>query len=104
MPEPAGTGFNVLPIPVSTLDDLHPDEQRALCSIATAIVAGGLYTFLAPRISCSSAGRLYLDQIIQCSMQLKTSQSSVYSFDRTLPRILERYVLSDKSCSNTTSM
>ena len=41
----AGTGFNLLPVPLSTLGGWHPDAHSALCSVATTIAARGLSTF-----------------------------------------------------------
>ena len=41
----AGTGFNLLRVPLSTLGGWHPDAHRALYSVATIIAARGLSTF-----------------------------------------------------------
>ena len=41
MLQAAGTGFNVLPVPLSTLGGWHPDAHRALCSVASTIAARG---------------------------------------------------------------
>ena len=45
MPQAAGTGFNLPPVPLSTLGGWHPDARKALCSVATTIAARGLSTF-----------------------------------------------------------
>ena len=41
----AGTGFNLLPVPLSTLGGWHRDAHRALSSVATIIVARVLSKF-----------------------------------------------------------
>ena len=41
----AGTGFNLLPVPFSTLVGWHPDAHKALRSVARTIAARGLSTF-----------------------------------------------------------
>ena len=45
MLQAAGTGFNLLPVPLSTLGGWHPDAHKALCSVASTIAARGLSTF-----------------------------------------------------------
>ena len=45
MLQAAGTRFNLLPVPLSTLGGWRPDAHRALCSVATTIAARGLSTF-----------------------------------------------------------
>ena len=45
MLQAAGTGFNLLPVPLSTLGGWHPDAHRAICSVETTIAARGLSTF-----------------------------------------------------------
>ena len=35
----AGTGFNLLPVPLSTLGGWHPGAHKALCSVASTIAA-----------------------------------------------------------------
>ena len=45
MLQAAGTRFNLLPVPLSTLGGWHPDAHRALCSVATTSAARGLSTF-----------------------------------------------------------
>ena len=45
MLQAAGAGFNLLPVPLSTLGGWHPDAHMALCSVATTIAAKGLSTF-----------------------------------------------------------
>ena len=45
MHQAAGTGFNLLPVPLSTLGGWHPDAHKALCSVASTIAARGLSTF-----------------------------------------------------------
>ena len=45
MLQAAGTGFKLLPFPLSTLGGWHPDAQKALCSVASTIAARGLSTF-----------------------------------------------------------
>ena len=45
----AGTGFNLLPVPLSTLGGWHPDAHKALCSVASTIAARGLSTFSSAR-------------------------------------------------------
>ena len=44
MLQAAGTGFNLLPVPLSTLGGWRPDAHRASCSVATTISARGLST------------------------------------------------------------
>ena len=39
MPQAVGTGFKLPPVPLSTLGGWHLDAHRALCSVATTIVA-----------------------------------------------------------------
>ena len=41
----AGTGFNLLTVPLTTLGGWHPDAHRPLCSVGTTIAAKGLSTF-----------------------------------------------------------
>ena len=45
MLQAAGTGFNLLPVPLSTLGGWHPDAHKALCSVASTNAARGLPTF-----------------------------------------------------------
>ena len=45
MLQAAGTRFNLLPVPLSTIGGWHPDAHRALCSVANTIAARGLSTF-----------------------------------------------------------
>ena len=45
MLQAAGTRFNLLPVPLSTLGGWHPDAHKALCSVASTIAARGLSTF-----------------------------------------------------------
>ena len=45
MLQAAGTGFSLLPVPLSTLGGWHPDAHKALCSLASTIAARGLSTF-----------------------------------------------------------
>ena len=45
MLQAAGTGFNLLSVPLSTLAGWHPNAQKALCSVASTIAARGLSTF-----------------------------------------------------------
>ena len=45
MLQAAGTQFNLLPVPLSTLGGWHPDTHKALCSVASTIPARGLSTF-----------------------------------------------------------
>ena len=45
MLQAAGTRFNLLPAPLSTLGGWHPDAHKGLCSVASTIAARGLFTF-----------------------------------------------------------
>ena len=45
MLQAAGTGFNLLSVPLSALGGWHTDRHRALLSVATTIAARGLSTF-----------------------------------------------------------
>ena len=45
MLQAAGTGFNLLPVPLSTFGGWHPDAYRVLCPVATTMAARGLSTF-----------------------------------------------------------
>ena len=49
MLQAAGTRFNLLPVPLSTLGGWHPDAHRALRSVASTIAARGLSTFSCAR-------------------------------------------------------
>ena len=40
----AGRSVQLLPVPTSTLGGWYPDARRARCSVATAIVARGMFT------------------------------------------------------------
>ena len=39
MPQAAGTGFNLLPVPLSTLGGWLPDARKALCPVGSTIAA-----------------------------------------------------------------
>ena len=45
MLQAAETGFNLLPVPLSTLGGWHPDAHKALCPVVSTIAARGLSTF-----------------------------------------------------------
>ena len=45
MLQAGGTGFKLLPVPLSTLGGWHPGAHKALCSVASTIAARGLSTF-----------------------------------------------------------
>ena len=45
MHQTAGTRFNLLPVPLSTLGGWHPDPHKALCTVASTIAARRLSTF-----------------------------------------------------------
>ena len=45
MQQAAGTRFNLLPVPLSTLGGWYPDAHKALCSVASTTAAGGLSAF-----------------------------------------------------------
>ena len=49
MLQAAGTGFNLLPVPLLTLSGWHPDVHKALCSVASTIAARGLSTLFRAR-------------------------------------------------------
>ena len=44
MLQAAGTWFNLLPVPLSTLGGWHPDAHKALCFVASTTAARGLTT------------------------------------------------------------
>ena len=45
----AGTGFNLLRVPLSPLGGWHPDAHKALCSVASTIAAREPSTFSCAR-------------------------------------------------------
>ena len=60
MLQAAGTGFNLLPVPSSTLGGRNPDALGALCLLQLLLRQGACLHFLAPGASCSSATRFCL--------------------------------------------